>query len=78
MIYFAAYEQFKMLARSITSSKASETTTRHDPAENRMDYWVALREYRLEMGRPDRLLAKTELTLDVYMMCISSAVIVSS
>ncbi|KAI8597712.1 mitochondrial carrier domain-containing protein, partial [Dissophora ornata] len=31
MIYFAAYEQFKMLARSITSSKASETTTRHDP-----------------------------------------------
>ncbi|KAI1319239.1 hypothetical protein EDD11_004633 [Mortierella claussenii] len=84
MIYFATYEQIKQLARWIKSSKDEATVAEIQEARwtwqsasngigwgHCQKYWSASEQQRSAV-------AKMDLTLDMYMMCVASAVIVSS
>ncbi|KAG0313375.1 hypothetical protein BGZ99_008922 [Dissophora globulifera] len=78
MIYFATYEQLKMLARWVTSSKADAEDFEHGTQNSHWSCWTAAQEYWAMIGHPDREIPATELTLDVYMACVASSVVLSS
>ncbi|KAI7819166.1 mitochondrial carrier domain-containing protein [Gamsiella multidivaricata] len=78
MLYFATYEQLKMLARPKVSSEAGGNRLHSSTEDNRQYSWGAFREYWSVIGRQSSSTVYTELTPNAYMLCVASAVIVSS
>ncbi|KAF9993324.1 hypothetical protein BGZ80_001188 [Entomortierella chlamydospora] len=79
MIYFATYEQLKQIARWMVYYKDNEMGFQHGATgDDFWDRWVALREYWSISEQQSQDITKTRLTLDTYMMCVASAVIISS
>ncbi|KAF9960082.1 hypothetical protein BGZ65_012769, partial [Modicella reniformis] len=78
MIYFATYEQFKLLAGWIVSSKANRKTFDRGGDSDKWNSWAALREYYSVWGQRSHPATSTALTLDMYMMCVASSVVISS
>ncbi|KAF9112918.1 hypothetical protein BGX27_002583 [Mortierella sp. AM989] len=79
MIYFATYEQLKQIARWMVSFKANETGFRHGTTRGGLcDRWIALHEYWSISELQSQKIAKIKLTLDTYMMCVATSVVVSS
>ncbi|KAF8963465.1 hypothetical protein BGZ46_000961 [Entomortierella lignicola] len=82
MIYFATYEQFKQIARWIVSHNSTTNeigSFQYGAAgDNLRDRWTALREYWSISELQSQKISSTKLSLDTYMMCIASAVVVSS
>ncbi|KAF9347766.1 hypothetical protein BGX26_000778 [Mortierella sp. AD094] len=79
MIYFATYEQLKQIARWMVSDKDNGMGFQYGAAgDDLWDRWTALREYWSVSEQQSQMIAKTRLTLDTYMMCVASAVVVSS
>lgn len=74
MIYFATYEQLKLLARWMVSPKAGQ----HERGNDDWNTWTALQEYCSDWKQQSQAAKSTALTLDMYMMCVASSVVVSS
>ncbi|KAF9161574.1 hypothetical protein BGX21_001972 [Mortierella sp. AD011] len=79
MVYFATYEQLKQIVRWMVYYKDSEMRLQHGATgDDFLDRWIALREYWSISEQQSQDITKTKLTLDTYMMCVASAVIISS
>ncbi|KAF9436115.1 hypothetical protein BGZ76_004792 [Entomortierella beljakovae] len=80
MIYFATYEQLKQISRWIvSSSNPNEREFQHGTTgEGLLDRLTLLRQYWSISELESQRIANTKLSLDTYMMCVASAVVISS